>query len=295
MSLYGAFDKSNHLSELDSPLRTEEGILTAATRRVRTLRNILGDDDITLAEVLTLQGVTAGDVSAGNALVAGDADEATAVLDFSGLTLASGARVLRGSSLDFEAVTGWMAFSGNTEEDAFRYSAYFQPQTAGSAKILGIGSTNILQSGASVNLAEALQAHVLVQSGATVTTRGGDATAGIHPVWAKVGGDVGATWNSGCRVAPIWADMQINGVDVSGEETYGVMITSGGSAFNSLFNFEESAPATYLLTNDTALGSGYLDDQSGAAYEACNTNAQTGNLVVNINGTAYGIPLMAAN
>ncbi|MFH1764632.1 MAG: hypothetical protein ABIF09_10610, partial [Gemmatimonadota bacterium] len=185
MSLFGAFAQENHLSELADPLDTQQGVLAAATRRVTALRNLLGDSDVTLAEMLVLQGAVAGDVENSKAIVAGATAEAGAIVDFSGLTLAAGARLLRGVC-DFEAVTGWMAFSGNTEADAFRYSAYFQPQTAGSAKLLGIGNTAILQSGASVNVAEAAQLHILVQSGATVTTRDGDPCAGIHPVWAKI-------------------------------------------------------------------------------------------------------------
>jgi hypothetical protein len=78
-----------------------------------------------------------------------------ALLNFTGRTVADGKNVIRGASLDFEDVTGWIVFSGNTELDAYRYSAYFQPQSAGSAKLLGIGNTGILQSGWSGNTAEA--------------------------------------------------------------------------------------------------------------------------------------------
>ena len=119
--------------------------------------------------------------------------------------LPTGLNAIRGVGVDYEDVVGWIAFEGQTEADAFRYSAYFQPQSGGAAKILGIGSFPTLNSGWSGNISQAYQAIINVQSGATVTTRGGDATAGIHPIWAKVAGDVGATWNTGMRVAPIWA------------------------------------------------------------------------------------------
>lgn len=40
MSLYGAFDKTKHLDELDDPLFTQEGVLTPAARRLRVLANL---------------------------------------------------------------------------------------------------------------------------------------------------------------------------------------------------------------------------------------------------------------
>lgn len=234
-------------------------------------------------------------VSGGSLKIDGTAvisDTDTALLDFSSMTLTDGARVLRGSSLDFEAVTGWIAFSGNTEQDAFRYSAYFQPQTSASGKLLGIGNTAILQSGADVNLAEAAQLHILVQSGATAADRNSDATAGFHSVWAKVGGDVGSTWESGVRVAPIWSDLQINGSDVSSDESY-LFLATTGSNINSLIRFESGgAHANYFLNADNGLGSGFL---ASSGYDTTQSNDPSGFLTVNLNGTLYGIPLMGAS
>ncbi len=40
MSTVGSFDRTNHLSELASPLPTQEGVLSPANRRLRTLRNL---------------------------------------------------------------------------------------------------------------------------------------------------------------------------------------------------------------------------------------------------------------
>lgn len=40
MSLYGAFDQTKHLDELDSPLVTNEGVLAPATRKARMRANL---------------------------------------------------------------------------------------------------------------------------------------------------------------------------------------------------------------------------------------------------------------
>jgi len=245
----------------------------------------------TPAELNYLDGVTAGTVTASKAAVAAAASNTTAVLDFSSLTLAAGARVIRGSSLDFEAVTGWMAFSGATAS-GFRYSAYFQPETAGTAKLLGLGNTAQLKSGASVNAASAAQLHILVESGATVTTRGGDTTAGLHPVWAKVGGDAGATFDSGMRIAPLWSDIQINANDVSAEEVFGLMISAGGSSIRSLIRWEGTADSTYFLETEKAAGNGFIAAQGAGG--SVQSQQQAANLAVRIDSTTYYIPLMAA-
>lgn len=42
MALYGAFDQANHLSELNTPLDTQAGTLSAAQRRAAALSNLTG-------------------------------------------------------------------------------------------------------------------------------------------------------------------------------------------------------------------------------------------------------------
>lgn len=105
MSLYGAFDKTNHLSELGDPLPTGSGVTPAATRRVTALRNLLGDSNITLAQVTALSGVTPGTVTASKALVV-DANKDLASLRHLTLTgnLVSGATTL--SEADLALVDG---------------------------------------------------------------------------------------------------------------------------------------------------------------------------------------------
>lgn len=229
--------------------------------------------------------------------VAFEPESSTAVFDFSNLSLASGARVFRGSSLDFEAVTGWMAFSGNTTT-GFRYAAYFQPTTDGDAKLLGLGVFPQIISGGASDRMQALSSVMTVAAGAELESRGGDATAGAHNVWAKFTCEEGATITSGARIAPVWSDIQANGVDVKAEEVFNFLASSGGSAVRSVMRIESATAAgapVYLLETDEGLSDGGMyDAQSGNAYTAVNAGAQTGNLLVNIDGTVYGVPLMAA-
>ena len=246
----------------------------------------IGSDKVAATEL----GVTAGTVAASKALVAGAADNGTAVLDFSSMTLAEGARVLRGSSLDFEAVTGWMSFSGNTTT-GFRYATYFQPETDGDAKILGHGMFPFIKSGGASDRMQALSTVMSVEG--TLESRGGDATAGAHNVWAKFGADLSsATIESGARIAPIWSDIQINNGDVSGEEVFGMLISAGGSGIRSLFRWEGTANATYLIETENDTGNGFMAAQGD--YAACQSNQQSANLTVKIGSNVYGIPLMAA-
>ncbi len=59
MSLYGAFDKTKHMSELADPLDTQEGVLSPAARRQLVIDNIFGTSGFTLAELQVLDGLTA--------------------------------------------------------------------------------------------------------------------------------------------------------------------------------------------------------------------------------------------
>lgn len=252
---------------------------------------VAGAEDISAAELDYLDGVTPGTVVNDKALIAADNSDTTALLDFSSVTLGSGARVFRGSGLDFEAVTGWMAFSGNTAT-GFRYATYFQPSTDGDAKILGHGMFPDIAVGGSSDRIQALSTVMSVYG--TLESRSGDATAGAHNVWAKFGADLSsATIDSGARICPLWSDIQVNNGDVSAEEVFGLMITNGGSKIRSFFRFETTG-ATYFLECDTAIGSSGFATSGTSGYNTTDGASQAGNLIVEFNGTKYGIPLMAA-
>jgi len=102
MSLYGAFDQTKHLDELDDALVTQEGVLSAATRRLRVLRNISGEAGITLAQLNVLSGVTPGTVAASKAVVA-DADGA---VEFAFSYAAAGSHQIVAVDLTLGALAG---------------------------------------------------------------------------------------------------------------------------------------------------------------------------------------------
>jgi hypothetical protein len=58
MALFNAFDRNKHLDELDSPLVTNEGVLTPAQRRARMLANLFASGD-----AVSLPGVIVNDGS----------------------------------------------------------------------------------------------------------------------------------------------------------------------------------------------------------------------------------------
>jgi len=245
---------------------------------------------LTQAEADVLDAVTPGDAANDKALVGGSATDAVAFIDFSSVTIAAGANVLRGVGLDIEDVTGYLCFEGNTTT-GFRYASYWQQSTDGDAKLLGLGVFPQIISGGSSDRMQALSSVMSVETGGTLDTRGGDATAGAHNVWAKFGMDLSnATFTTGARVAPLWSDIQINNGDVSSEEVFQILCSAGGSAPRACIR-QEGVPV-YFLETDTALGTRML---ASTGYESTNTNAQAGFLKVNLNGTVYGIPLMTAS
>ena len=85
MSLYGSFALANNLSELGDPLdRQGQAVLSAADRRATALRNLLGDSNITVAQVTALSGVTPGTAKASAALVLNSSKELSWAISDSG-------------------------------------------------------------------------------------------------------------------------------------------------------------------------------------------------------------------
>ncbi len=85
MALYGAFDQTLHLDELDTPLVAQDGVLTPAVRRARVLAN-LGVTS-TAAELNVLDGIAVGLTAAELSILDGvtaTAAELNAAADVSG-------------------------------------------------------------------------------------------------------------------------------------------------------------------------------------------------------------------
>lgn len=91
MSLYGSFAQENHFSELGTPLVTQAGVKSAATRRAAALANLSGVA-MTATQLSYLAGVTAGTTTASKALVVGANKnlDALAIAD-GGFSLGAGA------------------------------------------------------------------------------------------------------------------------------------------------------------------------------------------------------------
>lgn len=221
---------------------------------------------------------------------AGEHFSQDAVLDLSGVSLESGERLIRASGVSIDATTGAIYISA-TMTGTVQYLAYLQATSASAGQSpLGFSMTNILADGFTGKTVENAQFITIVQDGATVLDRAGDAVGGVHVVWAKVQGDAGATWQSGCRVAPFWSDLQINTVDVSGEEVYHFMATAGGSKARALLFMGGTGPAVRFLEYEQALGTGFA--KSGSLKDSSDTSiACDGYLVCAIAGVPYYIPL----
>lgn len=108
-------------------------------------------------------------------------------------------------------------------------------------------------------------------------------------VWAKITSNVGSTIAGSTRVCALWVDNQLNGT-VSGEE-YGIFATCGGSKVDAFIGFETTSSgwSNLFYFDETAY------DQDPVVASGCNVSgagASEAYLKVNLNGTAYGIPLI---
>ena len=85
MSLYSAYSKYEMFGELATPLATQEGVLSAATQRLRAVRNLFGDTDIAADNIAGLSIATPGTVEASK-FVQVDANKDVSVLRNVGVT-----------------------------------------------------------------------------------------------------------------------------------------------------------------------------------------------------------------
>jgi len=130
----------------------------------------------------------------------------------------------------------------------------------------------------------------LNSSTALLATLGGDTTAGMYGIWAKVCSEVGAVASNGSRVAAVWVDNQMSGT-VSGEE-YSIFATTGASVPDAFIGFETSSSGwSQFLYFDATMAATQPVVTSG-----CNVSgagASEAYLKVLLDGTQYGIPLIA--
>jgi len=171
------------------------------------------------------------------------------VLLFNDVVLAASSNVIRGIGVTPTRTSGWIAFSGTiTATPAQCYSDYRELHTAGVAEVLGIGSFPFMDSGASCASMFAAQFICEVDAGATVLTAAGAEGIGIYPLFAKLLLN-GETFNSGGVAAAIFASVQANVTDVSGENVALIHgeIASGGIRSVLYLKATGGVGATYLL------------------------------------------------
>ena len=192
-------------------------------------------------------------------------------IDFSGTTInptgSGGPCLIRagsyGTPIDYGAdndqsgmVRLYSTSSGTTSYDRGIFAYCEVTSSKGAFPIAGLAEANNTGTGPSKVQAGQFIAHLGAQSsGAVLTTLGGDATAGMYGIWAKVAAAGTATCDSGSRVAPIWADNQMSGT-VSGEE-YGIFATTGASVPDAFIGFETTSSGySQLLYFDETFNSG---------------------------------------
>jgi len=265
------------------------------------------------ATLRTSIGVGTGDSPQFTALVLSNATTATGIalngtytgnaIDFSGTKInptgSGGPCLIRagayGTPIDYGAdddqsgmVRLYSTSSGTTSYDRGIFAYCEVTSSKGAFPIAGLAEANNTGTGPSKVQAGQFIAHLGAQSsGAVLTTLGGDATAGMYGIWAKVAAAGTATCDSGSRVAPIWADNQMSGT-VSGEE-YGIFATTGASVPDAFIGFETTSSGySQLLYFDETFNSGAGTCVTTDAVPGGNQDAR---IKVYYNGTQYYIPL----
>jgi len=246
---------------------------------------------INLAVLFNITDGALGNVEVGALSPVGSMDFTGAVLashgiNFSDITLPASSNVIRGANVNPTRVSGWTSFTG-IQATGFQYSDYRELHTGGDAAIVGFGSFPFADDGATIDTMMAYQGICEIDSGATLATRGGDPTKGVHPGWFKVLMAEGSVYETGGRVAPVWSDVQLNGVGaVDDEETFNFLVTSGGSKLRSVSKLESVAGWVNYFELDSEMEpviavTGY-NDTSGAGDKG---------LHVKVGAAEYIIPM----
>jgi len=242
------------------------------------------DNDGTMTTGIKIDGAMTDGISMSGAF-------ATHAINFDSVTLSTtliGAGSYS-SPIDQSCTTGLVDFASTSDDDAFRIGlGIYMKGTGSGTKVFPLCVQAEYNGTAGTDRIQAAQLITYFGSAgeaAKLKTLDGDPTAGAYSLWAKITSNVNAVFDSGCRAAPIWVDNQINAV-VSGEE-YGIFFSCGGSKVDAVMGFETTSSgwSNFLYFDETA----YDQDPVGSATISGGTNDKY--LKVDINGTAYGIPL----
>jgi hypothetical protein len=162
-------------------------------------------------------------------------------INLEGVTLPSNCNAIRGASVNPTRTSGWTSFSGTVSTTPAQvYSDYRNLITTGVAEVLGIGSFPMMAAGASCASMFAGQFICQVDAGATVLTAAGAPAVGIFPIFAKLLLD-GETFNSGGVAAAIFASVQANVTDVSGQNVSVFNVENASGNIKDIFYFKATS------------------------------------------------------
>jgi hypothetical protein len=174
--------------------------------------------------------------------------------------------------------------AGGTSYDRGVFVCTKTTNTKGVFPISGLAEVNDIASGNGPTKVQAGQfiAH-LNSATAKLAALGGDSTAGMYGLWAKITANSGATTASGSRAAPIWLDNQLYGANINaGMEEYAIFSTTGGSVPHAWAGFETTSSGWAQLL--------YFDE---TAYDQEPVSGTS--LKVLVNATQYYLPFSLTN
>ena len=223
---------------------------------------------------------------------AGALGTADHVIDFSGITPPSGKNLIRAGSysspLAYPAAGGGMLnmYYSNAANTGASTATFFYGVTTGTGAALG--TTALVESNAATPGPAGLQGGQFMaglRAGKYLATAAGDATAGMYGAWVKVYASTTSVASSGCKVAAIWLDNQMN-CAVGGEE-YAAYITTGGSVPDAVFGLNTSSGGWAALLNfDSTMAS-----KPPLSTLACADAASDSSIIIKINGETRYIPV----
>lgn len=208
----------------------------------------LGGDELVVASGGKITVESGGDIDLGlgGSLAGGMLDLSSGTptshpINLEGLTLAANTNAIRGASVNPTRTSGWISFSGAvTATPAQVYTDYRNLVTSGVAEVLGVGSFPMMATGASCASMFGVQSICQVDAGSTVLTAAGAPAVGIFPIFAKLLLD-GETFVSGGVAAAIFASVQANVTDVSGENVSVFNIENASGVIKDIFYFKATS------------------------------------------------------
>ena len=234
--------------------------------------------------------------------ITGEGLSTSDVLDFSGITRASGKKYIRigtyGSPTAFNGTGVFQAYSVDTGNGSAAWLFFHLMRGTGTDAL--IGEQMLLESETTATGPSSLAGHdilVGLTSASSQLATAVDHTSGMFGAHFKIYSVDGATVASGARAACLWLDGQMNGANAApvAGNYYNIYNTSGGNKYEAFAKLHliagEGAGWNNLFETNFADGTDPI--VTGATAKGVDSVTQSLNIKVDINGTTYYIPLMA--